>query len=340
MTRNRTIDITRGIAILSIIIGHLNVWTINRVVFTFHVPIFFLLTGYFMKAEPLCVHVRKKARTLLVPYALTCIVIIFLAGVIALFAHDNVVLTLKSWLFASLYGSGSSYLEPFKIYDIGAIWFLWASFWGCVFLQLSLRWKPFFRVLWSVGMFAVGYLTAKRLFWFPFSIQAGCCATLFMYIGYAVRQSEQRITRLPKLIKALGTLAAFVLWASFVVQFKTFWFVECDFGRGVIDIVRSFCACYSVVVIALLIDRLMNKTAACLAFLGRYSIIVLCVHITELKLIHWKKIAEKLLQFNIPWTIGGGIAVALKLVFIITFTVLIVRTPRLRRLFIPERKVL
>ena len=340
MTRNRTIDIARGIAILSIIVGHLNVWTINRIVYTYHVPIFFLLTGYFMKEESLCLHVRKKARTLLVPYAVTCFGIIILAGIIALFKRDNVILTIKDWMFASLYGSGSSYVEPFIINDIGAIWFLWATFWACVFLQLSLRRKPVLRILWIVGLFAVGYLTAKRLFWFPLSIQAGCCATLFMYIGHAVRQSEQRITRLPMLIKVLGTLAAFVLWASFVVQFKTFWFVECDFGRGVIDIIRSLCACYCVVVIALLIDRLMNKTAVCLAFLGRYSIIVLCVHITELKLIHWKKIAEKLLQFNIPWMIGGGIAVALKLVFIITFTVLIVRTPRLRRVFIPERKVL
>ena len=45
MSRNRTVDITRGITILAIIAGHLNIWSINRIVFTFHVPVFYLLTG-------------------------------------------------------------------------------------------------------------------------------------------------------------------------------------------------------------------------------------------------------------------------------------------------------
>lgn len=40
MNRIRSVDITRGIAIFSIIIGHLGIGIVNRVVYTFHVPIF------------------------------------------------------------------------------------------------------------------------------------------------------------------------------------------------------------------------------------------------------------------------------------------------------------
>lgn len=43
-----SIDIARGIAILCIILGHLGIRQINRIVFTFHVPIFFFITGYFI----------------------------------------------------------------------------------------------------------------------------------------------------------------------------------------------------------------------------------------------------------------------------------------------------
>ena len=47
MTKRLTyIDIARGIAIICIVLGHLGNNTINRVVFTFHVPIFFFITGY------------------------------------------------------------------------------------------------------------------------------------------------------------------------------------------------------------------------------------------------------------------------------------------------------
>ena len=48
MTKRLTyIDIARGIAIICIVLGHLGNATINKIVFTFHVPIFFFITGYF-----------------------------------------------------------------------------------------------------------------------------------------------------------------------------------------------------------------------------------------------------------------------------------------------------
>lgn len=43
--RLRYVDIAKGLAIICIIIGHLGNWNINRVVFTFHVPIFFMITA-------------------------------------------------------------------------------------------------------------------------------------------------------------------------------------------------------------------------------------------------------------------------------------------------------
>ena len=61
---------------ISIIIGHLGEPSINRVVFTFHVPVFFFITGYFLSdRKSIKDFIKNKARTLLVPYALTCAVI-------------------------------------------------------------------------------------------------------------------------------------------------------------------------------------------------------------------------------------------------------------------------
>ena len=47
ITRLQYIDIAKGIAMICIILGHLGNASINRIVFTFHVPIFFFITGYF-----------------------------------------------------------------------------------------------------------------------------------------------------------------------------------------------------------------------------------------------------------------------------------------------------
>ena len=57
-------DIARGIAMICIILGHLNNSLINRVVFTFHVPIFFFISGYFMNSKcGIKDYARNKLRT-------------------------------------------------------------------------------------------------------------------------------------------------------------------------------------------------------------------------------------------------------------------------------------
>ena len=104
--RVKYIDIARGIAILCIILGHLGNATINRIVYTFHVPIFFLITGYFMSdkmsTREFC---QKRIRTLILPYVYTCILMIlfsFLKGLLSGNAISNII----KWTVASLYGAG------------------------------------------------------------------------------------------------------------------------------------------------------------------------------------------------------------------------------------------
>ena len=77
--RLQYVDIARGIAMICIILGHLGNPAINRVVFTFHVPIFFFITGYFTSTKrSLPEFTKNKIRTLLVPYAISCLAIIIL----------------------------------------------------------------------------------------------------------------------------------------------------------------------------------------------------------------------------------------------------------------------
>ena len=78
--RIQYIDIAKGIAMICIVLGHLGNPQINRVVFTFHVPVFFFITGYFINTS-LSVKdfIKNKTRTLLCPYIFTCLAIIILA---------------------------------------------------------------------------------------------------------------------------------------------------------------------------------------------------------------------------------------------------------------------
>ena len=152
-------DIARGIAMICIILGHLNNSLINRVVFTFHVPIFFFISGYFMNSKcGIKDYARNKLRTLIVPYIVTCIVIIIL-GTLKGFIQGDAISELGRWSYAAVYGAGDSYNEPFYIPGIGAIWFLWATFWGCIFLRLSLQFERHVRLGVIIGLFIFGYFS-------------------------------------------------------------------------------------------------------------------------------------------------------------------------------------
>lgn len=328
------IDIARGISIICIILGHLGNSLINRVVFTFHVPIFFLITGFFLNGhDKHIVFVRKRARSLLVPYAVTGVVLIVLSSAKALiFAEGSVKEVALRWIYAVIYGAGDNYTDPFYIPAVGAIWFLLANFWGVILLHRLLKLKAGYRLIIILAVFIASVWTAKYI-WLPFSIQAGGCALLFMYFGFCVRQYKESVNSIPKELKAVGIVFAFAVWISFILDFQAFWLVHCDVGRGVIDIFGSLCAILCVMFFSKLLAKYTGRFGSCLAYLGRFSIIVLCVHEVELYIFPWNRSMQVLNNMGLPTTMNLYVKIVAKLVIIIGLTVLLSRSKSIRKLF-------
>ncbi|MDO5297313.1 MAG: acyltransferase family protein [bacterium] len=289
--RIESIDIAKGIAIICVILGHLGIPEINRIVYTFHIPIFYFIAGYFVSDKKnVSSFIKDKARTLLQPYYVLCLIMIVLATLDGALV-GSATLYFQAWTYAALYASGDTYTSPFYIRAIGAIWFLWALFWGSLLLRISLNYKSVIRIGFIIGIFICGYFS-RTLFWFPLSIQAGACAALFMYIGWLLRQIKDNATIFSHETRIFGTVCAFTAWMFFIRDFQSFWLVHCDVGRGAIDIFNSFCACASVIIISCLIANYTDKLHKTLAYLGRYSLLVLGMHIIELNLFPWQKLVS------------------------------------------------
>ena len=81
ITNNRLtyMDVAKGFGILCVIAGHMGNETINRFVFSFHMPLFFVISGYFI-SERLCSSelLKKRIKQLIPPYIFTCLVVILL----------------------------------------------------------------------------------------------------------------------------------------------------------------------------------------------------------------------------------------------------------------------
>lgn len=321
--RIKYIDIARGIAMLCIVLGHLDNSQINRVVFTFHVPIFFFITGYFVNSKiKITDYIKGKARALLIPYLCTCIVLILLCGLeyFLFYGAGDAGKVMLDLAYASVYGAGNSYTEPFYIKAIGAIWFLWADFWGSIFLRSILNAKTGTRILLILVLFFAGYWS-RKLFWFPLSIQAGCCATLFMYLGHLLKDIKEPLKKFTIEAKAFFSILALAVWLSFIKNFQSFWLVQCDIGRGVIDIIGCICGCYMVVLAARYIEKHTVCIADCLSFLGRYSLFMLCIHLMEMDLLPWGRVQQSLAAYGMPESFGLMLVIIGKYLIIISATI-------------------
>ena len=272
------IDVIRGLSMIAIILGHFGNALIYRVVYTFNVPIFYLVTGYFMNTEiSLAKFIKKRFKSLVIPYLITCLVMIFLA-----FLLNQ---SPGSWLMASLYGAG---VQVGMMPTIGAIWFLLSSFWGSILLNVILRLPSDFHFLLALILFIVGAGTAKY-FWLPLSIQPGLCAVLFMYAGHLWRISQPLAGKIGNEFKTVFKICALVLWLDFIINFRGFGLVNCFFGRGSIDIIESLGACAVVIGLCLFASKRFGKLTKGVSFLGANSLIVLCVHCVELYFVPWSK---------------------------------------------------
>lgn len=106
------IDIAKGIGILMVIVGHCGSLPsiLSRFIFSVHMPLFFILSGYFYVPRPEIgerLFIKKNAKNLLLPYAMTCVFVIALRVLRTILAQGDIFYTFKLWLFASLYGSGT-----------------------------------------------------------------------------------------------------------------------------------------------------------------------------------------------------------------------------------------
>ena len=191
--RISTFDVAKGIAIIAVLLGHTRGIPdgLLRFCFSFHLPVFYLVSGYFShKDDKLdAAFVRKQAQANLLPYAVTCLLIIAVSAVRdALFHPEMLVPRTLQWVIDALYGAGGVIpVAPSFVHGIGAIWFLLALFWARIFLAAANQTR--YPSLVVIGLFIVGTLS-RAYIWLPWSIQAGMVATLYLYVGQLFREFD------------------------------------------------------------------------------------------------------------------------------------------------------
>lgn len=128
--RIRWVDMARGYGILLVILGHLSIGDdLHLWIYSFHMPLFFFLSGVLFRADGgIFAFIRKKARNLLIPYLFLGLLLVFwgvlmqtiksgfrlnyMLGELANFAIQR--LWTSAWFLPCLFLTETAYMLLFK----------------------------------------------------------------------------------------------------------------------------------------------------------------------------------------------------------------------------------
>ncbi|GAA0640023.1 acyltransferase family protein [Bifidobacterium pullorum] len=345
--RVRYFDIAKGIAILCVVLGHSALiargWVPSRLAdwltsfcFSFHMPLFFLLSGYFMHPGR-AFRWRRESTELLLTYAITACAVV--AGGAMFSALLDVELqpeaglrVAKSWAEAAFYGAGD--VSPLTLWPvenrIGAVWFLLALFWAHLLLHWCWRFRmPMIPV---VACFVIGYVSS-RMVWLPWSIQAGMCAVLFLYIGQLAR--EHRVLDWLDSHRWMWLMSA-VLWVADIIWARGLSMAINQYGpHPALAVVGSLAGTICIIGLSRLVDTHVDALGRVLSLAGRTSLAILCVHLVEDDVFPWGRVLAVLQSWNawVPMTISFFL---IRLALDVACAAVLYRIPVVNRWFYPQ----
>ncbi len=339
MKRLAAFDIAKGIAMIAVIVGHCDLLgvpdSIRDFCFSFHMPLFFIVSGYFLKPTARLDRdfVAKSAKSLLIPYAVTCAIVVVLAFLKSLLflPFADAVQRAVDFTLAALWGAGALEVAmPGATVAIGAVWFLLALFWARLFLAAANGTRyPLVVVL---GLFAMGYCTSDA-FWLPASIQAGMCCTLFVYVGQKVREAAvfERGA-----VSPLLWCTMLLFWLYCGIYCGKLYMVSNTYTNGIVDVIGGICGTLCIVKGAQLVSERLPRLLAPLELLGRNTLPVFCMHLVEIDVFPWVVSLPYIEALPGPTWVCG---LALRVVLIAVMVTVLYFSPRvLSGVYFPSRK--
>lgn len=131
--RSELMDIAKGIAILAVVLAHCDIGLLGTFFFIFHLPIFFIISGYFFKPYDAKTFFRKKLKGYVIPLISCGTVLAAVNGVKDCITNDS--------------RSPRFFLEEFLAIVVvqrryTTLWFLAALFCGIVIFYALVRISP------------------------------------------------------------------------------------------------------------------------------------------------------------------------------------------------------
>lgn len=272
------IDVAKGIGISLVVLGHTTISIssgmgkfVHDFIQLFHMPLFFLISGYLYNHkldQSIWDYSKRKLYSLGVPFLIFWII----PSLYQIIFNDKSYRYLYEWIW----------VEQF---DCWAIWFLYSLFIVSILYKILYLYIQKVSIYW---IFIGGLLlfTIYRLHFYALLDTSAFCM-IYYHIGYLCKVKRFTIKK-----SVVGIVCLFLLvlaknfrdYSEFVcVNYRGFWFGNNDFVSTVV-----FALIGSLLVIWL--SQYLTKfdiSCKLFSYLGRNSIIIVCTHVQIMQSIHY-----------------------------------------------------
>lgn len=280
------IDSIKGLAILLMIFGHMEFHNLNWFIYSFHMPLFFILSGFFFNVEkPIAPRVKKLG----IPYLFTAIAIIafeILAQCVNYFESNNEVFLRKFEISiaSAILGCGKTVcLGNYQIPPIGPLWFLMALALGYYILWILHKVENLFKlkhlaIIGCVVLAVMGWGISVIRGQVPFSVNQAFIVPLFLVFGGKIKRM---ITR--QSINWYVIIAAMTLWGIELYFQRNIQYMSMTQMSSIyfpIYILGAISCSYIIIALFKIINTKFRLSF--LSTLGTATLLILCIHSIDL----------------------------------------------------------
>ena len=281
------IDVAKGLGIILVIIGHCAMLggTLHNWIFSFHMPLFFILSGMFVYKEKIIVYVKKKFKTLIIPYIVFSVIGFGFTVLIPTW-RDN--LTWKG-IAKDIYFANPDYI------NISSIWFLSCLFITSVLLQVILRLHIATSIMvivltYVAGIVFSGYGTRLPLILqgrLPVNIDVALVALLFMALGYygknLIHKMADRIVERPKSVCVIYAFFLFVISLGLSILNHRVNLHGLTFNNPILYLIESIVGSMFIIAISCLVCK-FEWIKSWIIWLGKHSLVILGIQALAIRI--------------------------------------------------------
>ena len=309
-------DILKGIGILLVIICHTFMKEIGPYITAFHMPLFFIVAGYFYKQNPFSIHLQKDFRRLVVPYLFICIAIMLIASVqesrtnhtVSIVADVLFECGTPAWFLLGLFGSRAIFN---RVLCLCSNHYVIVSF-----------------VISSIPFVITLYEELPTTLSFFSSI----CGVIFVAIGYYVKQHHVLVFLDSH--KAIAVTLSILLWLNTSI-FGAVDLHYSIFKLWIIDYLGACGGTYLCYSVSKFIDLNTTKLKTILVWWGYFSFVVFSFHAVEYVFPNWHVLAS----FSDNSPIRPFVILSFRLSFAWLAVLVTMRVSILKSIFFPEVKI-